>query len=479
MRGLAVGSTLHASSLLRVGGDGGLDWVGARKLPYLTRASFVAEFRHLAAWNLLAGLVEGHFASVVVAKSFHGGPFLIAVAAATPMVANLSSLGWGMLCYGRAKIPLMMTFAAGVVTCVAAVGMIPPGSSGAIPFIATMGMAQIMLVGVVTVRTSVWKANYPATHRGQITARLQRLRVAMSVVTVLVAAEACDRDPTAYRILFPLTAVIGCVGIFLARRIRIRGEHGELRRQRLGSEHGGTGASSPAPRTVAALLWPGRVVTQMARVLMTDRRYALYCLAQFLLGFGNIMTIAVVVLLIARELPLDEASGYWVGTVLVVAIPNLLVLLSVTRWGTLFDRLGVLRMRVVNVACWLVSLIFGCAAAVVIVHSERIGAAFLPIAVGLLGFRAIGFGLGLGGGALAWNLGHLHFAKPEQAEVYMGVHVSLTGVRGLTAPLLGIWLWHVIGWPVWLIAIVLTLLSEAAFVTLVRLEARDKAARGA
>jgi len=39
---------------------------------------------------------------------------------------------------------------------------------------------------------------------------------------------------------------------------------------------------------------------------------------------------------------------------------------------------------------------------------------------------------------LAWNLGHQHFAPPNRDAEYMGVHVTLTGVRGLLGPLLAV-----------------------------------------
>jgi len=449
-----------------------LDCLGVRKLPFLSRRSFLAEFQHLSAWSLVAGLVEGQFAAVVAANSFGASEFLIAVASATPMIANLSSLGWGMMCTGRTKIPLLVMCATGVALSIAGVGLIPPGTSGAIPFLVLMALAQVMLVGVVTIRTAIWKTNYPVALRGQITARLQRLRMMLSVVAVLVSAEVCDRDPTAYRILFPVIAAIGFVGIAFARRIRIRRERVDVRRwrQRREGEHRD---KSPFGRNGGLGFPLLRVCTEMFRVLSSDRRYALYCVAQFLLGFGNLMTIAVVIALISRELPLDDASAYWVGTALVVAIPNLVVMICVMRWGALFDRVGVLRMRMWNVVCWLASLAFGCCACLAIVYGHYIGTNFVPLAVVLLGLRAICYGLGMGGGALAWNLGHLHFAQPEQAEIYMGVHVTLTGVRGLTAPLLGIWLWNTIGWPVWIVAIVLTMLSEVAFGTLARIEAGE------
>jgi len=130
---------------------------------------------------------------------------------------------------------------------------------------------------------------------------------------------------------------------------------------------------------------------------------------------------------------------------------------SIGRWGRLFDRVGVLRFRVVNVACWAVSLALGAVATLAIVHLDWIGPGMFPMIVLLFAVRGLFNGLGLGGGALAWNIGHLHFARPDEAEVYMGIHVSLTGIRGLFAPLVGIWLWNAIGWMAWLVALVLCL----------------------
>ena len=65
------------------------------------------------------------------------------------------------------------------------------------------------------------------------------------------------------------------------------------------------------------------------------------------------------------------------------------------------------------------------------------GRSMLPLAIAILLIGRILSGLGRGGGAIAWNIGHLHFAREHQAELYMGIHVALTGVRGLLIPLLG------------------------------------------
>jgi hypothetical protein len=50
-------------------------------------------------------------------------------------------------------------------------------------------------------------------------------------------------------------------------------------------------------------------------------------------------------------------------------------------------------------------------------------------------------GVARGGGSLAWQLGHNDFARPDQLSAYMGIHVTLTGVRGAIAPVLGMLLY--------------------------------------
>jgi len=43
-------------------------------------------------------------------------------------------------------------------------------------------------------------------------------------------------------------------------------------------------------------------------------------------------------------------------------------------------------------------------------------------------------GVGFAGGSIAWNIGHQDFASPERDALYMSVHVTLNGIRGVIAP---------------------------------------------
>ena len=61
-----------------------------------------------------------------------------------------------------------------------------------------------------------------------------------------------------------------------------------------------------------------------------------------------------------------------------------------------------------------------------------------------IGVGRVLLGIGRSGGSLAWQLGHNDFARLENVGLYMGVHVTLTGLRGAFAPFLGMLLY--VGW---------------------------------
>ena len=87
-----------------------MDLFGIRNLPFLSRRNFVNELRHILLWSIPAGLIEGQFAAIVVARTFQGSKLLITIATASVPAAYLFSLVWGMLCVGRPKIRLMTLF---------------------------------------------------------------------------------------------------------------------------------------------------------------------------------------------------------------------------------------------------------------------------------------------------------------------------------------------------------------------------------
>lgn len=446
-----------------------MDLFRARSLPFLCRHSYVVEMQHLILWGFFAGAVEGGVCAVVAAKTFNGSFLLITVITATPMFANLVSLAWGVLCRGRRKLLLLTALAGAGVTIAASIGATPRTPWGGWIFALQIALARTFLSGVATVRTSLWRSNYPQRVRGRITARLQYARASMGVVAIALTGVLFDRNPDAFRWVYPSFAFVGAAAILLITRERVRGERAVLRhhaRERAGD---GLPADRPlwlAPFDVVAVLSPRHLLRELTRVLTTDRRFARYCGAQMFLGVANQMIQPVIVLLVTDRLGLS----YFESNGLIDMLPQLLLLIALPAWAALFDRVGVLRFRVVNTIGWLGSIVIAGLAAMA-VHGEALldsGTYFL--ALGLLLASRVVHGLSAGGGAIAWNIGHMHFSSDEDAELYMGIHVSLTGLRGLFAPFLGAWLYVHLGWLMFVAATAICLIGMKQFRDLAREE---------
>lgn len=442
-----------------------MDLFLSRSLPFMSRRNYVCEARHLLLWGVVAGMAEGSVTGVVVSKTFGGSELLIGFAAASPMCAKLVSLLWGMVCVGRRKLPVISLLALATVVCLLSVAATPDKGWGGALFVTQLAMTQIFLSGVVTVRTALWKHNYPKEYRGRITSRLQVIRLIPSIATMFCAAAVFDRDPSTYCYIYPLVALCGAAGIILLQRMQVRGEKAQMRRLE-DEANNGLSEGLAEPFSLAAILWPGNVLGEMKRVLWEDKRFARYCGALMLIGMGNLMVVPVMVIIVTQALDMT----YMASLALLEIVPRGVMMLALYRWAPYFDRVGVVRFRVANGACWLTCLVLGTLGAAAVVHSDRLGPSSAAIAVALFALCHVFKGLGFGSGALAWNLGHLHFARPHEAEVYMGIHVTLTGLRGLIMPLLGIWLWSRTGILVWVLACVLCAGGLLGYISMARAE---------
>jgi hypothetical protein len=439
-----------------------LDFLGVRSLPYLARRNYYYEFKHLIPWGMMAGMVEGNAASIVVAKTFGGGSMLVAAASATPIGSLLFASVWSVMSVGRPKLRLALIFGTAASLCAATVAFTPRTPIGGVLFVVQMAAAQIFLSGVVTIRASLWKHNYSPAVRGTIAARLQALRMLTSIAVFALASYLFDVDPGWYRFVYPAAAVLGLLAMFILRRVHVRHERTEL--ARMSAETAGMGRAD-----IGDVLSPRHVFGRLLHVIRTDRRYTRYLATQMFLGISVQMVMPVLVIVLAAKL-----HRYMLTAALVDLIPKALMFASVQSWGRLYDRVGVLRMRVFTGSCASLGLVFGLAATYVLVHDPSPGRhAVLVLALALFTARAIMHGVHQGGGTLAWNLGHLHFAKRNDAEVYMGLHQALTGVRGIVAPFLGVALWHLVGWWVWGVALVLCVSSVVGFHLMARTEPGD------
>ncbi|HZC87637.1 MAG TPA: MFS transporter [Steroidobacteraceae bacterium] len=369
--------------------------------------------REIVPWGLLGlalGLVEGATAAVLVKQHFSGvaPPFAVNLAVAlvsgAPAFSNVLSFVWANVAHGRARVQLIVALQAAFALLVGCVSFASRAAGGLVVTVLSVIAARVLWAGILTVRAAVWSANYPRNVLARITGRLvivNSIAVACSAALVGWALEAHAVDA---RWLYGGGALAGLLGAWLYRAMRVRREF------RLLAEEAASGARSE-PFSLRML----------TRILKDDPTYREYMLWMGVFGGGTLMLTAQLVLLFSERLRLS--SGTQIGMLAVVPLITQPVFLP--WWARLFDGSHIVRYR--SRQGW--AIVLASAAMCAGVFS-----AWLP----LLWLGAVLLGAAQAGANLGWNLGHNDFASIGRAQHYMGVHVTLTGLRGGVAPPIGV-----------------------------------------
>ena len=410
--------------------------------------------RELLAWSLLPfmlGMLEGGVVGITAKKSFSGQVdpdllnLVIGLLTGLPAIANLTSFAWAATAHGRHKIKFIASLQLVTAACIAAVGLAAPTGSGFLLFVLAVTIGRIAWAGVVTIRTTVWASNYPRTDRARVAGAFATVQALCLAGVTFLTGLLLDDNPDAYRWVYPTAAVVGILGAICYSRVKVRGHHRMLRIER-------------ASRTDANQARPSINPLAMLKLMRRDRNFGVFMICMFLIGTGNIMVIAPLIIILDEQFKLDYVQAISILT----SIPILMMPLSIPVWSRLLARLHVVKFRSIHSWVFILS------------NMVLFGAVLGNWMVGIW-ISAVIRGIGFGGGVLAWNLGHHDFAPPGTSSQYMGVHVTLTGFRGLLAPILGVSAYeilldngHVTGAGVFLVAALLGVLGATGFLLLGR-----------
>ena len=384
-----------------------------RALPPMLRRNYARELVAWAFLPLMLGCIQGGTMGVVLKNGFAGVKGLsdreidlaVGAVAASTAIGNLTSGMWAALANGRRKVPFLTGLMIATTLCVAAMAFIPRTAIGAWMLVGLVILGWIFWSGVVTIRTTVWRANYPDANRASIAGRIATVQVIVMAVAGLLIGRAFDRSMDSAYLIFPSLAVTGVIGALVYSRVRLRGQSRLARAERSGAT---TRSGSINP-------------LGLLRTLLDDRQYAGYMTCMMIFGFGNLMISPTVVIILRDEFETTNLTAIIVTTVLPLAIMPL----AIPIWARILEQTHVIVFRSIH------SWTFVTASLLYLIAVEMELISLMFIAAGTLG-------VGFAGGMLAWNLGHQSFAPPHQDSQYMSVHVFLTGIRGLIAPFTGV-----------------------------------------
>ena len=336
----------------------------------------------------------GDLAALIAVKSLGAPPWEVALLAAAPPFGNLLAVFWSKQITLSSRKTLY-AFWPEALTSLLLVSMMFSRSSHTF----TIGLCAYLLLRapLLQAHSAIWRANYPAHWRSWLLARVMAISELLTAGAGLVFGFLLDLNPNNYRGLLALSGMCGLLGAFQVNRIRLRGE--------LKAKRTTTAAGDFSLRKIMG-------------VLEKDHRFRRYEFSFSLFGFANIMTMPIMPMFLEHELGIRYNSA---GLIL-VTMPMIIDVVMLPLWGRMLDQRNPLLMRAIFNAVFCLGMLC------------------FPLAGSLWTFaagRAI-IALVQGGSSLVWYLGINYFARREEVPVYMGLHQSLTGIRGLIAPFVGI-----------------------------------------
>lgn len=452
-----------------------------RRQPWITRQSYSHELVNAMTFSVALALAEGGVVGVLAKKAFDVPPMLFATIMAAPMFANLTSFVWARLARGRRKVPTINVLQVATLGAIGSIALLPTAWPGPVLLTVLIVVARCLLSGVVTIRSTVWRMNYPRAVRAQVTGKLALINAMVIAGGPLLGYALLDLDPQSFRYIYPASVLVAMIGVFAFSRVRLRGERDLLRYER-------SPAARPQPHGVTAPIYeydPKQAVSvgreNFWTVLKRDHFFRWYMVWQFVAGGAN-MAGEVVIIYIIAEFTSGLPIEYLLSILLSTAIPMALATATMPFWAKLLDRMHVAEYRGRQAWVWVIAQATNWVGAMLAFQWTQ--SIWGPLAV--FTFARVLQGVNRGAGMLAWNLGHNDFANRRMVALYMGIHVTLTGIRGAIVPFIGMALytgWDAkalpgvgtllpafggIGYHVFLVTTAMALAAEVGFKTLHR-----------
>lgn len=232
--------------------------------------------------------------------------------------------------------------------------------------------------------------------RGQAFAVTRMVLIGVSMVCALAAGRVLDFNPKLFAWLLSAVALSGTVTYLVFIHLDGKTDY----------------ASRPAGslrRSLAGL-----------KSVLENREFMMFEAVFMTYGLAFMLMVPAVPLMLLNVLgfsffQMAQATGLYSQVFIMLILPLA---------GLVYDRINMWRLWTVSLA-----LLLGYPLLMLAAYLTRLA----PVAYSSFLF----YSLGIAGIMILWNLGSLHFAGQGDSLLYQGVHVALTGIRGLFGPLLG------------------------------------------
>ncbi len=350
----------------------------------------------------------------VLAKSLNATPQQLAIMSSIGSTCQLLGIFGGEFIRGRDRRPAIALFGS-LSRGVLLLNALVVTAWQFIAVAAAFGCTNALLSPALTI---LWRDNIGPQRRNQLWGVTATIVTVVSVVAGVATGWLLDLSLDAYRWVFPMAGVVGLLGVFFMVRMPHRGRH--KRR-------------AVKPHTLHSVVIAP--IKRFVGVLRNDGYFRHFEASFFLYGIAFMLMAPVLPLYLTKLAQMNYLQSSIAESGI---LPLGAVGLSIA-WGRLMDRTSP------SMTCAIVFAILALFPLILLtgLHLHELGVPLLWIVY--LGYLV--YGIGLSGMNVAWNLAPLMFAGKSDAGAYTGTHITLTGVRGAVAPIVGGWVMKHYGFP--------------------------------
>jgi MFS family permease len=261
------------------------------------------------------------------------------------------------------------------------------------------------------------KTNYRHDNFGKLYGYSTSLNKIIMLVTTLIYGISLDADPFSFRYAFFIVAISGVVSIFFLSGI----DYSRVRQ------------TPKAPTWWASVVESART---MGRILKTNKPYLEFEVSFMFYGLAFMLTAPVINIYFEDALHLNYSSVAFYKNAY-----NILAIILLLFTGKLLGKMDPRNFSALTFLSLLLYVFFMMLAQYFPVYIELGKVRIYPALV--LSF--ISYGYFAATMVLLWNIGSAYFCSPEEADDYQSVHLFLTGIRAIFAPILGVYFFKLLG----------------------------------
>ena len=274
------------------------------------------------------------------------------------------------------------------------------------------------------------KLNYSPDKLGKLYSYSWSINLFTQLISSLLFGWLLDEFPTSFAYVYPVLGVIGLFSIYLISKMKNETEQKYYDDISLFESWGNT-------------------LDKSIKILTENKPFRDFQIGMMIYGVAFLMNLGVVAKFLNDQYDLNysEVAGYK-GIALVLAI------LTFPLFGLILDRKDPRRFG--NMSFILCALFFALMVAAFYFHRPiHINSVRIFI---FLALAYIAYGFFQSSMTILWGIGSSYFAPNDQVATYQAIHCSLTGIRGLLAPIIGTLLFSMFSFVGAFIASILLLL---------------------